>query len=229
MASYLHQFLFGIYPYICLVVLLLASVIRFDHRQNTWKSDSSQLLRHRTLRLGSNLFHWGILVVVAGHFAGFLVPHRLVSAFMSPAAHQSIAMLAGGIAGAVSITGLSILIHRRLADPRIRRNSRISDILIVLVLWVQLFLGLATVAASTRHMDGALFDQLSSYVKGVLTFHPDASALLYGVPAVYQAHIALGFTIFLVSPFARMVHIWSGAASLGYVLRPYQLVRKRRG
>ncbi len=30
MNAYLHQFLFGIYPYICLAVLLVGSLIRFD-------------------------------------------------------------------------------------------------------------------------------------------------------------------------------------------------------
>jgi nitrate reductase gamma subunit len=227
MNDYLHQLLFGIYPYICLAVLLCGSLIRFDREQYTWKSDSSQLLRHGALRLGSNLFHWGVLVVVIGHFAGFLAPHWLVSPFLSASGHQLIAMVAGGAAGAVSIVGLTMLIVRRLGDPRIRRNSRKSDILIVMMLWAQLALGLGTVALSMRHMDGMLFEQLTDYVKGVVTFRPDIARLLVGVPLTYQLHILLGFTIFLVSPFTRMVHIWSGIASLAYVIRPYQLVRKR--
>jgi nitrate reductase gamma subunit len=227
MNDYLHQFLFGIYPYICLAVLLIGSLIRFDRDQYTWKSDSSQLLRRGALRLGSNLFHWGVLVVVLGHFAGFLAPRWLVSPFLTASGHQLVAMIAGGSAGAVSIVGLTILIVRRLGDPRIRRNSRQSDIVIVLMLWAQLALGLGTVALSMRHMDGALFEQLTDYVKGVVTFRPGIASLLAGVPLTYRLHILLGFTIFLVSPFTRMVHIWSGIASLVYAIRPYQLVRKR--
>ncbi|BCG04233.1 respiratory nitrate reductase subunit (plasmid) [Paraburkholderia sp. PGU19] len=227
MNDYFHQFVFGIYPYICLAVLFLGSLVRFDREQYTWKSDSSQLLRHGALRLGSNLFHWGILIVVGGHFVGFLAPHWLVSPFMSASAHQLIAMVAGGAAGIVAIIGLTILIHRRLADVRIRRNSRVSDIVIVLMLWVQLALGLGTVVLSMRHMDGAMFEQLTDYVKGVVTFRPNIASLLVGVPLTYQVHIALGFTIFLVAPFTRMVHIWSGFASIAYLIRPYQLVRKR--
>ena len=83
MQAFFHQFVFGIYPYICLTVLLVGSLIRFDREQYSWKSDSSQLLKHGMLRLGSNMFHWGILVVVAGHFVGFLAPHWLVSPFLS--------------------------------------------------------------------------------------------------------------------------------------------------
>ncbi|MFT4069199.1 respiratory nitrate reductase subunit gamma [Paraburkholderia sp.] len=227
MSDYFHQFVFGIYPYICLAVLLLGSLVRFDREQYTWKSDSSQMLRHGTLRLGSNLFHWGILIVVGGHFVGFLAPHWLVSPFMSASMHQLVAMVAGGTAGVVAIIGLTILIHRRLGDVRIRRNSRVSDIVIVLMLWVQLALGLGTVVLSMRHMDGVMFEQLTDYVKGVVTFRPNIAGLLVGVPLTYQIHIALGFTIFLVSPFTRMVHIWSGFASVAYLIRPYQLVRKR--
>jgi nitrate reductase gamma subunit len=227
MNGYFHQFVFGIYPYICLAVLLLGSLVRFDREQYTWKSDSSQLLRHGALRLGSNLFHWGVLIVVIGHFVGFLAPHWLVSPFLSASGHQLAAMIGGGVSGVVAIVGLTILIYRRLADTRIRRNSRISDIVIVLMLWVQLALGLGTVWLSLHHMDGVLFEQLTDYVKGVVTFRPGVAQLLVGVPLTYQLHIALGFTIFLVSPFTRMVHIWSGIASVAYLIRPYQLVRRR--
>ncbi|WP_233871907.1 respiratory nitrate reductase subunit gamma [Paraburkholderia adhaesiva] len=227
MDHYFHQFLFGIYPYICLAVLLFGSLARFDREQYTWKSDTSQLLRRGSLRLGSNLFHWGILVVVLGHFVGFLAPHWLTAPFMSASVHQLLAMVAGGIAGAFAIVGLTILIARRLGDTRIRRNSRTWDIIIVFMLWLQLALGLGTVALSAHHMDGVMFEQLTDYVKGVVTFRPNIAGLLDGVPFVYQMHIALGFTIFLVSPFTRMVHIWSGIASIAYLFRPYQLVRKR--
>lgn len=227
MTDYLHEFLYGIYPYICLAVLLLGSLIRFDREQYTWKSDTSHMLRRGTLRVGSNLFHWGILVVVVGHFAGFLAPHWMVSPFLSASGHQLLAMVGGGAAGIVSIIGLTMLIHRRLSDTRVRRNSRTWDIVIVLMLWVQLALGLGTVVLSMRHMDGALFEVLTDYVKGVVTFRPGIARLLDGVPLTYQLHILLGFTIFLVTPFTRMVHIWSGFASLAYLIRPYQLVRKR--
>lgn len=228
-ASYdLHLFLFGIYPYLCLAVLLLGSLVRFDREPYTWKSDSSQMLRAGQLRLGSNLFHYGILVVVIGHFLGFLAPHWAVDWALSPAQHQLLAMVGGGIAGLVAIIGLSILIHRRLGDPRVRRNSRKWDISIVLMLWLQLLLGLITVPLSAQHMDGAMFELLTDYVKGIVTFKSGVAALLVNVPWVYRLHILLGFTIFLVSPFTRMVHIWSGTGALAYLFRPYQLVRTRK-
>jgi nitrate reductase gamma subunit len=224
-AEYLNAFLFGIYPYVCLVVLLIGSLIRFDREPYTWKSDSSQMLRKRQLRLGSNLFHYGVLVVIIGHFVGFLAPHPLVAWALSPSQHQLLAMVGGGVAGLVAIIGLSILIHRRLGDPRIRLNSRKWDIAVVLLLWLQLALGLLTVPLSARHMDGAMFETLTTYVKGIVTFNGAVWQMMAVVPLIYKIHILLGFTIFLISPFTRMVHIWSGAGALAYLFRPYQIVR----
>jgi hypothetical protein len=76
----LHNFLFTVYPYICLAVFLMGSLARFDRDQYTWKSDSSQLLRTGQLRWGSNLFHVGILFLFFGHLVGLLTPHWRVRA-----------------------------------------------------------------------------------------------------------------------------------------------------
>lgn len=227
--SQLNYFLFGIYPYICLAVLFLGSLVRFDREPYSWKSDSSQMLRNGQLKLGSNLFHYGVLIVILGHFVGFLMPESLVLWLMSPTQHMLLAMVVGGIAGVIAIIGISILIHRRLYYRRIRGNSRKWDITIVVMLWLQLALGILTVPYSAQHLDGVEFEQLVAYVQGVVLFHGNNAALLQGMPWVYQVHILLGFTIFLVSPFTRMVHIWSGVGSLAYLVRPYQLVRKRGG
>jgi nitrate reductase gamma subunit len=226
--AYVNTLLFGVYPYICLVVLLIGSLIRFDREPYTWKSDSSQMLRKRELRLGSNLFHYGVIVVILGHFVGFLAPDWMVDWALSPSAHQFLAMVVGGIAGLVAIVGLSILIHRRVADPRIWLNSRKWDVAVVGLLWLQLALGLLTVPLSAYHMGGGLFETLVAYVKGVVTLNGGAAALMAGVPLVYKLHVLLGFTIFLVSPFTRMIHIWSGAGALAYLVRPYQIVRTPR-
>jgi len=227
-ADYINTFLFGIYPYLCLAVLLIGSLIRFDREPYTWKSDSSQMLRKRQLRLGSNLFHYGVIIVILGHFAGFLTPHWAVKWALNPTGHQLLAMVVGGIAGLVSIVGLTVLLHRRLADPRIRLNSRKWDIAVAMLLWLQLVLGLLTVPLSAFHMDGAMFETLTTYVQGIVTLDGSVSSLMLGVPLVYKLHVLLGFTIFLISPFTRMIHIWSGAGALAYLFRPYQIVRTPR-
>lgn len=223
--DYVNTLLFGVYPYVCLSILLIGSLIRFDREPYTWKSDSSQMLRKGQLRLGSNLFHYGVIIVIIGHFAGFLAPHWTIDWALSPVAHQLLAMVIGGIAGVVAIIGLSILLVRRLGDPRIRLNSRKWDIVVALMLWLQLVLGLLTVPLSAFHMDGVLFETLTSYVKGIVTLDAGAAASMIDVPLTYKLHILLGFSLFLVSPFTRMIHIWSGVGSLAYLFRPYQIVR----
>ena len=224
----LDTFLFGIYPYICLTVFLLGSLIRFDRDQYTWKSDSSQLLRAGSLRWGSNLFHIGVLFLFFGHFAGLLTPHFLYESFISAGAKQVMAMVSGGIAGTLGIIGLTLLLHRRLSDARIRANSKTSDIVILLLLWLQLALGLATIPLSGQHLDGSMMLRLAEWAQRIVTFRAGAPELLAGASWVFKAHLFLGMSIFLIFPFTRLVHVWSGFATLAYLARPYQLVRSRR-
>jgi len=227
-ASGLNQFLFGVYPYICLAVFLFASLIRFDRDQYTWKSDSSQLLRARELRWGSNLFHFGVLFIFFGHLFGMLTPHWAYAWLISAGHKQLLAMVSGGIAGVVAIVGLTLLIHRRIADPRISSNTRPWDMAILVILWVQLALGLTTIAFSSQHLDGTMMERLALWAQHVDTFRPDAPLYIIAVPWIFKIHIVLGLTIFLIFPFTRLVHIWSGFATIAYLFRPYQIVRTRK-
>lgn len=226
--NYLDQLLFGYYPYVALAVFLLGSLVRFDREQYTWKSDSSQLLRHGQLRWGSNLFHVGVLFLFFGHTVGMLTPHVVYEPFMGAGAKQLMAMITGGIAGLLAFVGVSILLHRRLTDPRIRKTSRTSDIALLVLLWVQLALGLATIPLSAQHLDGSMMLRLAEWAQRIVTFRSGAVDLLAGAGWVFKAHMFLGMTMFLIFPFTRLVHVWSGFATLGYVLRPYQVVRTRR-
>ena len=223
-----HQFLFGIYPYIALSVFFIGSLLRFDREQYTWKSDSSQLLRARQLRWGSNLFHIGVLFIFVGHLFGLLAPHWSYAWVMTAGQKQLLAMVAGGIAGVLGIVGLTLLIHRRIADPRIWSNTRGWDIAILAILWLQLAMGLATIPLSGQHLDGAMMLKFTSWAQNIALFQGGAADSLVGVPLIFKLHIVLGLTIFLVFPFTRLVHIWSGFAAAGYLVRPYQIVRTRR-
>ena len=223
----LHNFLFSVYPYICLSVFLMGSLARFDRDQYTWKSDSSQLLRKGQLKWGSNLFHAGILFLFFGHSVGLLTPHWVYEPFITPAQKQLLAIFAGGVAGFFCFIGLTLLLHRRIFDPRIRLTSHRTDLMILVILWVQLVLGLVTLPFSLDHTDGSVMLKLSAWAQGIVTFQPDAS-LLQNMDWPYLVHLVLGMTIFLLFPFSRLVHVWSGFGTLAYVLRPYQVVRSRR-
>ena len=225
MSAYLHQFVFGIYPYICATVFLAGSLIRFDREQYTWRSGSSQLLRKRQLRWGSNLFHVGILFLAFGHTVGMLTPHFAYEWLISSGAKQILAMVSGGVAGLMCFVGLSMLLHRRLVDPRIRATSSHMDIAILIILWVQLVLGLITIPFSGQHLDGSTMVKLAEWAQHIVTLRPDAADLVADVAPVFKLHMALGMTIFLIFPFGRLVHVWS--APVGYLFRPYQVVRRR--
>jgi nitrate reductase gamma subunit len=224
--GYLDTFLFGYYPYICGTVFLLGSLVRFDRDQYTWKAHSSQLLRNKNMRLASNLFHVGILLLFFGHFFGLLTPPKYYHYFgLTPPSKQVLAIVAGAIFGLMTFVGLTILLHRRLTDPRVRANSTRMDIFILLLLYVQLIMGLITIFVSLHHLDGVNMMLLHEWSRRILTFQSGAIESLVGISWWYKLHLFLGLTTFLIFPFTRLVHVWS--APVWYLGRRYQVVRQR--
>jgi nitrate reductase gamma subunit len=228
MGAWANTFFFGIYPYVCLSVFLIGSVIRFDREQYGWRSQSSQLLRRRQLIWGSNLFHVGILVILIGHTGGLLTPVAVFEALgISHTAKQIVAIVIGGTAGVVCLVGLLMLLHRRLGDPRILRTSSFADIAVLVVLLVQLLLGLGSIFVSLHHLDGGEMVALMYWAQHIVTLRPDAAAFVSDASPVFKVHLVLGMTIFLIFPFTRLVHILS--APVWYLgRRGYQIVRTKR-
>lgn len=228
MANYINHALFGWYPYLALTVFVLGSLIRFDREQYTWKAGSSQLLRRKQLRVGSNLFHVGILIIFFGHLGGLLTPIWIFDALgISHGFKQGLAIVVGGVAGLMCLVGIALLTHRRLFDARIRATSSFSDTAILLILFAQLLLGLATIPVSLGHMDGHEMVKFMTWAQGILTLQADAWKQVQDVNLIFKAHLVLGMTIFLVFPFTRLVHVWS--APIWYLgRRGYQVVRSRR-
>ena len=227
----MHNFLYGIYPYIAITVMVLGSIIRYDRDPFTWKSSSSQMLRRKQLIMGSVLFHVGVLIIFIGHFFGLLTPIWVFDALgIGHGAKQILAVVAGGIAGVAALVGGGMLFHRRWTDPRIRQTSSFADIAILGLLLAQLVLGLLTIFVSLQHLDGYEMTTFMSWALGIVTFDFNAASYIAGASIIFKLHIVLGLTIFLVFPFTRLVHIVSGiAAPFRYLLRPgFQLVRSRR-
>lgn len=227
----MHNFLFGIYPYIALAVLFIGSIARYERDPFTWKSSSSQMLRRKQLVMGSILFHVGVLIIFFGHLIGLLTPIWIFDAIgISHGAKQVLAVVAGGIAGVMALVGGSMLFHRRWTDPRIRQTSSFADIAILGLLLAQLVLGLGTIFVSLQHLDGQEMTTFMSWALGIVTFQAGAADHIIGAALIFKLHLFLGLTIFLVFPFTRLVHIFSGfAAPFRFLLRPgYQVVRSRR-
>jgi len=226
MGNFINQFLFGIYPYIAITIMVVGSMFRYDRDQYTWKADSSQLLRAKGMRVGSNLFHIGIILLFFGHLVGLLMPESIYHLVMSAQTKQLMAMIAGGIFGSICFVGLTILIRRRLFDPRIRATSKPTDIAVLLILYVQLILGLITIPYSAQHLDGSSMVALGNWAQHIVTFRSGAADFVLAEAWVFKVHLFLGLTIFLLFPFTRLVHMLS--APLKYLTRKgYQIVRKR--
>jgi len=224
--------IFGVMPYVALTVLLVGSVIRYERDPFTWKSASSQLLRRKQLIRGSILFHVGIIVVFFGHLIGLFTPVWVLDAFGIPYwLKQWMAVLIGGPAGIAALIGSTMLLHRRLVDPRIRVTSSYPDIIIMGLIWLQLAIGLLTITQTLQHMDGAAMVRFMSWSQSVVTWNVNAWITVVDVHWLYKLHIFLGLLITILFPFTRLVHIVSGfAAPFRYLLtRPgYQIVRSRR-
>jgi nitrate reductase gamma subunit len=229
--DYWQFLLFGVYPYIALATFFLGSLLRFNRDQHGWKSDSSQLLAPVLLRWGNNLFHAGVLLLFAGHFMGFLTPIALLHAIgITPPLKQLLAWTLGLGAGVMAWIGVVILIVRRLGVARVRVTSRPMDVVLLFWLLGILSLGLysITISSSAEHRDGALIVQFMHYVQHLLLFRGDALSFLADTPWVYRAHMFMAFTFFLIFPFTRLVHIWSGFGSVfSYLARRWQQVRRR--
>lgn len=227
--SYLHQFVFGIYPYIALTIFLLGSLIRFDREQYSWKSESSQVLYSGNLRMANILFHVGILGLFFGHLVGLLTPVIVWDTLgITHGQKQVFAMVMGGIFGVMCLIGVLMLLARRFGNERLAANTTWRDKLVMIWILVTLLLGLSTIAVSAGHLDGHQMVLLMSWAQHVVTFQGDAASFIADASWVFKLHLFMGMTLFVIFPFTRLVHVWSGFASVTYLGRAWQLVRPRR-
>lgn len=225
--NWLQIFLFGVYPYIALTIAIIGTWVRFDLSQYSWKTGSTQMLRTKNMRLASNLFHVGIIVVLLGHLFGMLTPHFLYDRFISAGHKQILAVVVGGIAGVFCWFGLVILMWRRFTDDRISNTSSFSDKLVLVLLFIQLNLGLASIFTSMQHLDGLTMMNLAGWAQDITVLRPwQAAARIEQTDLIYQLHMALGITLIAIFPFTRLIHIIS--APVWYFGRRYQIVRQKK-
>ncbi|GJH18298.1 respiratory nitrate reductase subunit gamma [Caballeronia novacaledonica] len=223
-----NAFVFGIYPYIAASIFLFGSLVRFEREQYTWKADSTQFVERGNLRLGNILFHIGILGLFFGHLVGLLTPVAVWDALgIEHSVKQVLAMVAGGVMGTMCLAGLLILLHRRLASARLSALTKIGDRVLLLWILITLLLGLSTIGVSAGHMDGSMMVRLMTWAQHIVTFRADAARYVADAPLLFRVHLFMGMSLFVIFPFTRLVHVWSGFASLGYLGRAWQLVRSR--
>jgi nitrate reductase gamma subunit len=77
-------------------------------------------------------------------------------------------------------------------------------------------------------MDGGMMMKLAGWAQHIVTFQTGAPELLAQAGWIFKMHMFLGMSIFVIFPFTRLVHVWSGFGAAAYLFRPHQLVRARR-
>ncbi len=206
----MSQFLWVVYPYLALMVMIVGTGYRFYYRPIGWGSKSSEMLEKQFLRTGSLLFHWGMVLVIIGHIMGLLVPLWFYHALGVPDEFYHMgAVFGGGVAGLVTTIGVILLLVRRTGNARVRANSDVSDYVTLVALLIVLSLGTAQTIVGT-----ALFGpyeyraSVGPWFRQFVTLHPDPS-LMATVPLLLKAHILCAFGLFAISPFTRLVHLWS--------------------
>ncbi|MFN8029505.1 MAG: respiratory nitrate reductase subunit gamma [Dermatophilaceae bacterium] len=224
----MNRFLFGILPYLCLAVFVVGHYWRYTYDKFGWTTRSSQLYEDRLLRIGSPLFHFGMLGVIGGHILGLLIPQKWTDAVGISRHTYHILALAGGIpAGVAAVAGLAILVYRRRTTGPVFSATTINDKIMYAVLGVVIVLGIWNTIAGSWLQFGGEYNYrsgVSVWFRSIFELRPDV-ALMAAAPIGFKIHAVAAFLLFALWPFTRLVHVFS--APIGYFTRPYIVYRSR--
>jgi nitrate reductase gamma subunit len=213
-------------PYVAVAVFVLGHIWRYRYDKFGWTTRSSQLYERRLLRIGSPLFHFGILIVALGHVGGLLIPDNWTAAAgVTEDMYHVVAVVLGTIAGFCTLAGLAILIYRRRTVGPVFSATTRNDKLMYAVLTLTILLGLsATVVANIIGGGYDYRETVSPWFRSIFYLRPDPD-LMTGVPILFQLHAISALVLFGIWPFTRLVHMLT--APIGYLTRPYIVYRSR--
>ncbi|GLB67499.1 respiratory nitrate reductase subunit gamma [Arthrobacter mangrovi] len=219
--------LWGVLPYVMAAILVGGSIWRYKYDQFGWTTRSSQLYESRLLRIGSPVFHFGLLAVIAGHFFGLVIPKSWTEAVgMSQDFYHFNALFVGGIAGVCTLGGIIILVYRRRRTGPVFMATTKNDKLMYVVLVAAIVFGLWTTLASV-FLGGHghnYRETVAPWFRSLFIFQPDIAAMA-SAPLSFHLHTLIGMLLFMIWPFTRLVHAFT--APLHYLFRPYIIYRSR--
>lgn len=217
----MNEFFFGVYPYICLVLMTLGLLARYVATPQEWNARSSNLFAKKSLMTGSYIFHYTIICVFFGHIIGLLIPMRILTGIgFSESIHLAVAGFFGKIFVIAILFGLGVLLVRRLIDPNIRASTVPMDIVVLLfIMWQACTGGWQDFVTRTP-----VFVPVGEWIRGVLICQPRPE-IMQNVPMAIQIHAVCGFTILAMIPFSRLVHFFS--IPLTWFARPSISYRRR--
>lgn len=225
-SSALNVFLWVGVPYAAIATFIVGHLWRYRYDKFGWTTRSSQLYERRLLRIGSPLFHFGILFVALGHIGGLLIPESWTKAVgISEDAYHAAAFSLGCLAGLAAAAGAVILIYRRRTVGPVFIATTRNDKAMYVLLMVTILLGLGTTMIGT--ITGHPYDYrltVAPWFRSIFYLHPD-TALMLNAPIGYQLHVVAAWALIAFWPFSRLVHVFS--APIGYLTRPYIVYRSR--
>lgn len=211
--------LFAFLPYAAVLTAVIAGGIRFARNRFSYSSLSSQFLESRRLFWGSVPFHYGLLVVVAGHLVGFLFP-RSVTAFNSVPVRLFMLEATALAFGLLTLAGLVVLVYRRVTSARIRAVTSRWDVVLLVLLLSQVVTGVCT-AILYRWGSAWYVHAATPYLSSLVKLAPE-TAYVTGLPLMARLHILNAFVLIAIIPFTRLVHLL--VVPIPYLWRPHQLV-----
>lgn len=224
----MNVFLWVIVPYVCLAVFVVGHFWRYRYDKFGWTTRSSQLYEDRLLRLGSPLFHFGMLGVVGGHVIGLLVPRSWTDAVgIDDHLYHVIAVAGGLVAGLMALVGMAILIYRRRTVGPVFSATTPMDKVMYAVLGLAIVFGMWNTIAGSIFTIGGEYNYregVSVWYRSFLELQPQPD-LMAEAPLGFQLHALSAFALFALWPFTRLVHVFS--APVGYLNRPYIVYRSR--
>ena len=218
----------SVIPYVSIAILVVGTWWRYRYDKFGWTTRSSQLYESRLLRIGSPLFHFGILVVIVGHVIGLVIPEEWTHAVgLSEHAYHVQAVVLGSIAGLATLAGVAILIYRRRTKGPVFMATTANDKLMYLVLVLALVAGVTTTFLGSGVIGEAYNyrQSVSVWFRSIFILQPTGEAMA-GAPFSYQLHAIVGLVLFAIWPFTRLVHAFT--APIAYLWRPYIVYRSRK-
>lgn len=215
-----------IFPYITLVIMIVGVLYRYAYQQLSWAAPSTEFFEKKWLRIGSPLFHYGIVFAFIGHLMGIVVPKSLYfSLGISDELYHTGAVYGGGLAGLMVVVGLVILLIRKMTIDPIRVHAKFADYFTVIALLIVGGLGAyMTIVYNTTVGEYDYRGTIGPWFRSLFIFQPKYQ-LMAGVPLLFKVHIILAFGLFASIPFTRLIHFYS--LPVKYLTRAPQQVRAR--
>ena len=202
--------LWGVLPYVTILVLIGGTIWRYRTDQFSWTTRSSQIYESKMLRLGSPLFHYGLAAVFMGYVGGLVVPKMLTDLVVDDHTYHIVALVGGSAAAAATILGLFLLLWRRRRNAQVFSATTMNDKFMYFVLVAVILAGTAATLISAFDPSGGLppvngheveFNYRTSiavWFRSIFYFHPEV-ALMVNVPVAFKIHIIVAMVLFIIS------------------------------